>query len=217
MNYKQVLDNIAKAAQACGRKAEEITLVTATKKHTWQEILLLYEAGCRHFGESRLQEALPKIEEAPQDIQWHLIGTLQKNKVSKAIGKFDLIHSVDSFELAKKISECSLTPSSILLQVNISKEATKHGFSEEALYASFDQLLALPSIKIEGLMTMAPYTNDESIIRRSFSGLRILLENLNRQLPQKLTTLSMGMSHDYLLAIEEGATMLRIGSAIFNQ
>jgi PLP dependent protein len=216
-NYFQILEKIAKVAKTSGRDPQEITLIAVTKNHTWEEILPLYEAGCRHFGENRLPEALTKIENAPQDIHWHFIGSLQKNKARKTAENFTLIHSVDSEELAIKISECKQnTP--ILLQVNISGEATKHGFSEKSLLECFERLFSLPSLKIEGLMTMAPLTDNKEIIRQTFRGLRLLQEKLNTHVPKnkQLKTLSMGMSHDFELAIEEGATHLRIGSAIFN-
>lgn len=210
-NYAKVLENISKITK------EEIILVAVTKGRPIEDVLSLYHLGCRNFGENRLPDAFSKIENTPKDINWHFIGSLQKNKVKKAIGHFALIHGVDSYELASKISECSLeldTISPILLQVNTSGEATKHGFSEELLLENFDKLKSLPGLKIEGLMTMAPLSEDEKIIRKCFSGLRELQEKLNNK-SNILKTLSMGMSHDYEIALQEGSTMLRIGSALF--
>jgi pyridoxal phosphate enzyme (YggS family) len=175
-------------------------------------MLPLYNQGCRHFAENRVDAALEKMELLPEDIQWHLIGTLQKNKVRKVIGKFALIHSVDTPELAKKISDCSLeaglkTP--ILLQVNTSGEASKHGLSFEEWQKNYPEVANFEGIMIKGLMTMAPLVDDEKIIRTTFARLRELGKVL------KLQHLSMGMSQDFPLAIAEGATLLRIGSALF--
>ena len=211
-NYFKLIDNIAKIASNCGRDPKEITLVAVTKGYPVESVEQAYGAGCRDFGENRVQEGLQKIEQAPKDIRWHMIGTLQKNKVRKAVGKFHMIHSVDSYDLAKKIStggsDLNLTIS-ILLECNTSGEVSKHGFSVEDLNNEFENLSKLPNLLIEGLMTMAPLTDDEKIIRSCFSKLRILKEELN------LKHLSMGMTADYPIAIEEGATILRIGTAIF--
>ncbi len=183
-----------------------------TKGHTPEEMMPLYHAGCRNFGESRVDAALEKIQQLPKDIDWHFIGTLQKNKVRKVIGKFKLIHSVDSPELAKKISECSLEAglkTSILLQANASGETTKHGLNPEEWLKRYGEVEELKGIVVEGLMTMAPPVKDEKIIRNCFAALRNLGEKL------KTYHLSMGMSQDYPLAIAEGATLLRIGSSLF--
>jgi hypothetical protein len=220
INSQRIQDNYKRVCEDISGLSHDVTLVAVTKGHSIDEILPLYDAGCRNFGENRIQDALQKINETPKDILWHHIGTLQKNKVRKAIENFMLIHGVDSFELAEKISECSLelekvTP--ILLQVNTSGEITKHGFSEESLRACFEKLVLLPGIKIDGLMTMAPLIDDENIIRSCFSRLRLLKERLNNEFfGISMKTLSMGMSHDYKFAIEEGATMLRVGSALFS-
>ena len=184
----------------------------------WEQVQPAYASGCRDFGESRLQDALPKISSAPPDIHWHLIGTLQKNKVRKAIGAFALIHSVDSPELAAKISECGqeagiITP--VLLQVNTSGETTKHGLSEEQWQPHLEMLLKLPFLRLEGLMTMAPFVEETDVIRRCFARLRQMRDRL--ALGHPFRHLSMGMSHDYRIAIEEGATLLRIGTALFGE
>jgi pyridoxal phosphate enzyme (YggS family) len=212
MNYTSIEHHVSEIAKKCHRDPNEITIVTIAKTKPVKEILEAYEEGCRDFGESRVQEALEKIPNAPSDIRWHFVGTLQKNKVRKAMGQFCLIHSVDSYELAKKISECSLeAPTSILLEVNTSGEETKHGFSEEDCLRVFDSLQELKGIRIEGLMTMAPFVEDETQIRACFRKLRQLRDRLS------LKHLSMGMSHDFPIAIEEGATLLRIGTAIFEK
>lgn len=210
-NYCEIQDEISQISSA-------VTLVTVTKGRAYDDIYPAYEEGARHFGENRIQEALEKISKAPADLHWHFIGSLQKNKVRKVVGHFDLIHSVDSFELAKKISEVSTElgiTTSFLIQVNTSGEVAKHGYSPELWESHFRSLIALPSINVEGLMTMAPFTDDTDQIRRCFAGLREFRDSLQEPFGKPLPHLSMGMSHDYRIAIEEGATLVRIGSAIF--
>ena len=221
-NYQEIKDRVSEIAQKSGRNLNEITLVSVSKGHSQEKISGVYQQGCRNFGESRVQEALEKIPFAPSDIRWHFIGSLQKNKVNKIIGKFNLLHSVDSLELAKKISESSLekgfiTP--ILLQVNTSGETSKHGQSGNDWLHDFEALLNLPAISLEGLMTIAPYVDDEKTIRNCFANLRKWKDVFASIAGNRcsLHHLSMGMSHDYQIAIEEGATILRIGTAIFGK
>lgn len=208
MGYLKVLENVEKAKKRSGRENEKIELIAVSKQHTLDEIHQIYQLGCRDFGESRIPEALEKIPLAPQDIRWHFIGPLQKNKVNKAVGRFTLIHSIDTFELAAKIDKTQ-SETSILLQVNTSGESTKQGLSPEGWKPHLDALFQFKHLKIKGLMTMAPLTDDTQWIRSTFRKLREFQDEL------KLPILSMGMSHDYEIAIEEGATMLRIGTAIF--
>lgn len=211
--YVEIKQKIADYAAYYGRNPSEINLIAVSKGRSWEEIYPLYAAGQRDFGESRQQEADSKIHKAPDDIHWHFIGTLQPNKVRKVIGKF-LIHSVDSPHLAKKISACSQEASIVcqmLLQVNVSGEASKHGLSIEDWKSHLEEVMQLPSICIKGLMTMAPHDADEKIARNCFSKLRTFRDELGINLPY----LSMGMSRDYPWAIAEGATHLRIGSALF--
>lgn len=217
-NYLSIKKHIKDLALASGRDPAQITLLAVSKGQPWEQIAPIYKAGCREFGESKVQEALEKMAHAPTDIQWHLIGSLQKKKVRKVIGKFVLIHSVDTFELAEKISTCSLesnTTSSILLQVNISGESTKHGLSEEGWMQEVERVKRLPNLNIEGLMTMAPLHEDESTIRKCFSKLREFKDKLNKNYGFDLKHLSMGMTHDYPFAIQEGATIVRVGTALF--
>lgn len=215
-NYHKICEEVAQIARKCGRDPKEIVVIGVTKGYSWDHVFPSYLAGCRDFGESRLPEAIVKMEQAPQNLRWHLIGTLQKNKVRKAIGRFFFIHSVDSIELAKKISECSEeSVTKILLQANISKEEAKHGLSADGWKKAIESIMTLPGIEIEGLMTMAPLVNDEKIIRATFSGLRELRDELRQITGLKLPHLSMGMSHDFQYAIEEGATLLRIGTALY--
>lgn len=209
--YKEIKEKVTQIAQDSSRDPKEITLITVSKGHPWQETTPIYQAGCRDFGENRIPEALAKIKDAPKDTKWHFIGHLQKNKVSKAIGPFVLIHSVDSIELAEHISHHSQqATTSILLQVNTSGEQSKQGLTPKMWQKEFEKVARLPHLKIEGLMTMAPLTDDEKIIRTCFANLRKLKDELG------LKHLSMGMSHDYPIAIQEGATLLRIGTAIYN-
>ena len=220
-NYHQIKDAVREKAIACGRKIDDITLITVSKTQSIEAIQETYIQGCRDFGESRLQEALEKINRFPSDCKWHFIGSLQKNKVQKVISSFQLIHSVDTLELAEKIEELSKSKkqnTSILLQVNVSGERTKHGLSSEDWEKVLDRLNSLSHLKIEGLMTMAPLTNDTELIRSCFRQLYALRDRWRVRMrePNLFHHLSMGMSHDYLIAIEEGATLLRVGSAIFS-
>lgn len=218
--YRHITEEINETALKCGRDPAEITLVVASKGYDWLQVLPAYQAGSRDFGESRIQEALPKIFEAPSDVRWHMIGTLQKNKVRKAIGKFVLIHSVDTPELAQKISECSLdvgVKTSILLEVNTSGESSKRASSKEVWERALDSLLDFPGIRIEGLMTMAPLVDDTQRIRQCFADLRLFRDHFAKRAGSEMRHLSMGMSRDFRLAIAEGATFLRIGTALFKE
>lgn len=221
-HYLKLLHTIHDTAIKYGRNPSDISLIAVTKGHPLEHVMPAYHAGCRDFGENRVQEALSKIPNAPKDLRWHLIGTLQKNKVCKVIGKFVLIHSVDTLELAQKISKCSqeqqiITP--ILLQTNTTGETTKHGLTPEQWKHVFENMLALPNINIQGLMTMASFVDDEKVTRKCFSRLRMLQDELQGLAGERahLKDLSMGMTHDYPQAIAEGATLLRIGTAIFGE
>jgi len=217
-NYLKIKEEIKTLAQKAGRSSADVTLVVVSKGHPWEEALPLYNEGCRDFGENRLQEALEKKLSAPDDIRWHMIGTLQSNKVKKALSQFVLIHSVDTPELALKIdaeSQKMGLVTSILLQVNTSGELSKHGLSPENWLAAFEKLMNLPNIQIVGLMAMAPLGAEEAQIRACFSRLRKLRDQLEQLYRIKLPQLSMGMSQDYRIAIEEGATLLRIGTAVW--
>ena len=216
-NLRRVLDQIEEAATRAGRKSEEIILVVVSKGRSLEEIKEAYYLGVRDFGENRVDEALSKIEHLPSDIRWHFIGKLQKNKVHKIIGKFALIHSVDTVELAEKISRASLEKdlkTSVLLEVNTSGELTKSGLSPDDWKVRYRDLRNLEGIEINGLMTMAPLTEDEGVIRHCFSELRLLQHQL-QEIGGNLETLSMGMTNDFILAIQEGTTLVRIGTALF--
>lgn len=204
---KEVLEKIKHCAHQCKRDSSTILLVVASKYFTVEQIFNLYEQGQRDFGENKVQDALQKMEKLPKDIRWHFIGHLQKNKVNKIIDCFELIHSIDSFELAEKIAQKSSSKQKILLQVNTSGEESKTGFDPHLFYKEFEQIQKLSSIEVVGLMTMAPDSDDETLIRETFSKLRQIREKLNQ--PHWL--LSMGMSQDYPIAILEGANLLRLG------
>jgi PLP dependent protein len=221
-SYIKIKGRLEQIVTASGRTPDDITLVAVTKSFSLEHVLPSYKAGCREFGENKVQEALGKIQEAPDDIHWHLIGSLQKNKVRKVIGKFSLIHSVDSLELAEKISQCSEEKgicTNILLQVNTSGEESKHGLTCRQWRNRFDKILSLNNISIQGLMTIAPFTKDTTIVRNCFRKLREFRDELQEQVGDDtlLQHLSMGMTNDYPIAIEEGATIVRIGSAIFGE
>lgn len=220
--YLNLLTTIRTITKECGRTEDSVTLVAVTKNQSIKEILPAFEAGCIDFGENRVQESLEKMSSFPHKVRWHFIGPLQSNKVRKIIGKFHLIHSVDSKSLAEKISACSvemgcITP--ILLQVNTSGEKSKQGFSPTEFANVINELIHLPGLYINGLMTMAPFVDQKQIIRHCFRDLKKIRDDAVAKSGHRLTLkdLSMGMSHDYRLAIEEGATLIRIGSAIFSK
>jgi pyridoxal phosphate enzyme (YggS family) len=217
--YFELCSDVAAHAMRCGRDPASIGIVAVTKKQPISLIQQLHTAGCCVMGENRVQEAMPKITDLPSAIQWHLIGSLQKNKVAKVIGNFQLIHSVDSVELAVKISQASIEAgvvTHILLQVNTSGESTKHGFIAADVAAALDVLLPLQGIQIDGFMTMAPAEAPTMAIATCFCRLRMLRDTCASRYGRSFPILSMGMSHDYPIAIAEGATLLRIGSALFS-
>ncbi|MBS0655207.1 MAG: YggS family pyridoxal phosphate-dependent enzyme [Verrucomicrobia bacterium] len=218
----RVQEEITATALRVGRDPATIKLVVVTKKQSIQDIKTLFDLGIRDFGESRIQEAEEKQCSLPPEISWHMIGHLQSNKVSKAVGAYSLIHSVDSLELARKISQKSQERgliTDILLEVNTSGEEAKHGLTVDAIRDQFSHFIALPALRIRGLMTMAAMMatgtfEEQERVRASFRLLATLKRELQGSL-QDFTELSMGMSQDFPLAIEEGATLLRVGSRIF--
>jgi PLP dependent protein len=196
-------------------------VLAVSKRQTLEKILKAYDEGCRDFGESKVQEALEKIPQLPQDIHWHFIGRLQKNKINKVLGNFSLIHSVDDLELAKEIAKRAFDKGitqKILIQVNVSGEEAKAGLSVSKWEQSFPELLSLEGIEVSGLMTMAPYGVSEEALRLCFSKLREFRDKINELYPDHpIYELSMGMSGDYPIALEEGATIIRIGTNIFGE
>jgi pyridoxal phosphate enzyme (YggS family) len=213
-NLEALHSRIARACRRSGRALDEITIIAVTKTVDPAIIEFAYELGLRHFGENRVQEAEGKIR-ALSHLQphpsWHLIGHLQSNKIRSALEIFDTIQSVDSLKLVQAISRRSQGKYPVLLQINIAGEATKSGFSVAELGPAFEVISRLPEIEIRGLMTIAPLAADAEKIRPVFRKLRELRDALH------LAHLSMGMSDDFEVAIEEGATMIRVGRAIFGE
>ncbi len=198
-------------------------IIAVVKYVTADRVIEAYNAGIRDFGENRIQDADKQRAELPEEVEnnsrWHFLGHLQTNKVNKVVGKYDFIHSVDSPKLAKAISECASSQKlvqKVLIQVNIAGEESKFGFSPEKAEESFSEISTLDSISIVGLMTMAPFTDNPEKQRTVFKGLRELRDRLRRQFSVHLDELSMGMSNDYRIAVEEGATMVRIGQLLFS-
>ncbi len=209
---------IAEAAVQAGRDPATVRLVAVSKTHPAESVVAAAEAGQHVFGESRVQEAREKIPSCPPGLVWHFIGHLQKNKVRQALPLFGFFHSIDSTALAQAIDriagESGRTVEG-LLEVNVSGEETKHGFTPEQLRAEFPALAKLPHLRICGLMTMAPYSDDPEEARPFFRALRQMRDELQSVHGHPLPELSMGMSGDFAPAIGEGATLVRIGSSIF--
>lgn len=202
--------------------AENIKIIAVSKYVNEDEIIKAYDAGIRDFAESKIQDAINKLNNLPSEVvsnsNWHFIGHIQSNKTRKVLEKFDYIHSVDSLKLAKNISRIATEEgktTKILLQVNVADEKSKFGFNPETLKEEFSEIIKLESINVVGLMLIAPYSDNTDFLRRQFKKLRNLRDELEKKYHCKLTELSMGMSSDYALALEEGATMLRLGSIIF--
>ncbi len=221
-NILSVKQSIDEAERAAGREKGSVTLIGVTKVFPVEYAEAAAMSGLKDLGENRVQELVPKIERFSAlgiDADWHLIGTLQKNKVKYITGKTYLIHSVNSVELAEEISKRSLSnnvTSSILLQANVSGEESKHGFAPHELKPAIDKIYNLPSINICGLMTMAPIETYEGQAREVFAKTRVIFEELKEYTGlESWKVLSMGMSQDYRSAILEGSTHVRIGTAIF--
>ncbi|MEI7474276.1 MAG: YggS family pyridoxal phosphate-dependent enzyme [bacterium] len=201
---------------------EKCKIIAVSKYVGPNEIIEAYNAGIEDFGENKAQDAEQKRELLPKEVEsgitWHFIGHLQTNKVKKIVGNYEIIHSVDSLKLAVAVSDEAKKRNlaqKILLQVNVSEEESKFGFNQEQFVQGFQEFINLENLNIVGLMTMAPFTEDRSIIRNVFKQLRLLRDQLESEYTVKLPELSMGMSNDYQIAYEEGATMLRLGSILF--
>lgn len=217
MVYKSIIANISDTKSLSGRAAEIIKLVAVSKKQSSKDIKALYQQGQRAFGESYISEAINKINELKAlDIEWHYIGPIQSNKAKSISEHFDWVQSVSSLKHAKllnKFRPLDLPPLNILIQINLNNEPNKHGIAQQDLIPFAQQTLSLPRLKLRGIMAIPIKTSNISTQRLNFNH----LFNLYGQLKQivNIDTLSMGMSNDYQIAIEEGATMLRIGRAIF--
>ncbi len=217
----EVRRRMVRAEERSGRAPGCVKLLAVSKTFPAEAAREAYDAGQRMFGENRLQEALEKIPRLPEDAVWHLIGPLQRNKVRKALqAGVALIEAVDSLRTAEAISRVAgelAVSAAILLEVNIDGEASKHGFAPEELRAAWTQLTALPHLDVRGLMCIPAPTEQPDSARPAFTALRKLAEQLRALGPLPLPVLSMGMSHDFEVAIEEGATEVRVGSLIFGE
>ena len=218
-NLVEVRERISRAIQKSGREPDSARLITVSKQISVDRIEEARAAGAVVFGENKIQDAIPKIEQMEAEgIFWHFIGHLQKNKIKFLDERFDLIHSVDSFELAEKIAKHYHSENRvqrILLQVNVSGEAAKFGMEPKELEKQMAEFFQLQGIQVEGLMTIPPFDSDPENSRRYFSRLRELREQYEKQNELPLNELSMGMSNDFEVAVEEGATLVRVGTAIF--
>ena len=221
-NLKDVEARVCAACERSGRKREDVTLIAVSKTKPVEDLQEIYDAGKRDFGENKVQELCAKMEVMPQDIKWHMIGHLQRNKVKYIVGNVALIHSVDSFRLAEEINiqakkKGIVVP--ILVEVNIAEEESKFGVTREDAMELVRQIATLDAIEIKGLMTIAPYVTDPEENRPVFKKLKELSVDIENKNINNVTmsVLSMGMTGDYEVAIEEGATMVRVGTGIFGE
>ncbi len=224
----QVRERMARAARRAGRSPDEITLVAVCKGHPAEAVVAAYHLGVRDFGENRVEEAEPKMarvremlaaEGTGMDIRWHMIGHIQSRKAARVVGPYVLIHSVDRLKIARRLERFAAAQERVLpvlLEINISGEETKYGFRQDEVEAAVKELKDLPHLQVEGLMTMAPLVSDPEEVRWVFAALRELRDRLAARFPEmSWRHLSMGMTNDFEVAIEEGATIVRIGTAIF--
>jgi pyridoxal phosphate enzyme (YggS family) len=216
-NLNQVRQRIAAACARSGREPSSVELLTVSKGHPAEVVCAAAQLGLSTFGENRVQEARAKIGVCPGRLRWHLIGHLQSNKCRDAVTLFEMIQSVDSLSLAREINkwaETSAKTMPVLIEVNVAGEATKFGYAPEKVLAELAQINALPKIEVHGLMTVAPFAQDAEKVRPVFRRLRELKRQCEDVLGAPLPHLSMGMSGDFEVAVEEGATMIRLGSAV---
>ena len=221
-NLKYVNERIQKSCLKAGRDEKEVTLIAVSKTKPVSDLMEAYQEGCREFGENKVQELVDKYEVMPKDIHWHMIGHLQTNKVKYIVDKVTMIHSVDSIKLAREISKEAQKKQvivSILIEVNVAGEESKFGVSMEEAEPLIREIALLDGVKICGLMTIAPYVEDEEKNRQYFADLKqlsvdIATKNIDNV---SMNVLSMGMTGDYAVAIEEGATYVRVGTGIFGE
>lgn len=216
----EVENNILDACERSGRNPEEVTLIAVSKTKPVEMLQEVYNEGIRDFGENYVQELADKIEIMPKDIRWHMIGHLQRNKVKYLVGKVACIHSVDSLRLAEVINERSIklgVVTKIMAEVNIAGEESKFGFTRDELFDFAEKVSTMEGVKLVGLMTSAPYVNDPEENRQYFREMKSLSVDINEKNINNIniTELSMGMTNDYIVAVEEGATHVRVGTAIF--
>lgn len=221
-NYEAVLHEVKCSCEKAGRNENEVTLIAVSKTKPFSDIEELYRHGVREFGENKVQELCDKYEKLPKDIKWHMIGHLQRNKVKYVIDKVELIHSVDSVRLAKTIEEEAVKKQltvNILIEVNVAEEESKFGLKYEEVLDMIKEISAFPHVRIRGLMTIAPFTETEEDNRVYFEKLKKLAVDIDSKNIHNVSMdfLSMGMTGDYHTAIEEGATHVRVGTAIFGE
>jgi PLP dependent protein len=219
-NLERVREQIRQGAVKSGRSENEIELVAITKTHPAERIRDAVEAGQTLFGESRVQEARAKIPKLPSSLRWHFVGHLQKNKIRHALPLFELFHGIDSLGLAQEMNRIAAEEGGHprgLLEVNVAGEGSKFGFTTETLRAEMEPLLELQRLSIEGLMCIPPLADEAESSRKYFVQLRELRDSVEREFSLKLPHLSMGMTQDFWIAVEEGATLVRVGTAIFGE
>ena len=221
-NLRQVEENICKACKKAGRKRSDVTLIAVSKTKPVEMLQEIYDQNIRDFGENKVQEMCDKMEVLPKDIKWHMIGHLQTNKIKYIIGKTELIHSVDSLHLAQEISKQSVkhnVQADILIEINIANEETKFGIDAGDTIQLVREIAGLPNIHIKGLMTIAPFVENPEDNRLYFRRIHQLSVDITKENIDNVSmdVLSMGMTGDYMVAIEEGATMVRVGTGIFGE
>ncbi len=221
-NLKAVENNIEDACRRAGRDRSEVTLIAVSKTKPVEMIMEAYNEGIRDFGENKVQELMDKIDKCPADIRWHLIGHLQTNKVKYIVDKVAMIHSVDSYKLAEEISRQAVKKAvtvDILVEVNIANETTKYGVLAENCADLVLQIISLPNINLKGLMCIAPYVENSEENRKFFKNLCKLDVDIIKKMSNNtcMGILSMGMTGDYVVAVEEGATHIRVGTGIFGE
>ena len=219
-NYKTVKENVTKACEQAGRSEQEVTLLAVSKTKPVDMLMDVYRAGARDFGENKVQELVDKIPQMPSDVRWHMIGHLQTNKVRQIVGKTCLIHSVDSLHLAETIHKESVKKgivTQILLEVNVAEEESKFGFHAEEVENALKQIQELSGVCVRGLMTIAPFVDNSEDNRPVFQKLNKLYVDMKSKNIDNgtMNILSMGMTGDFEVAIEEGATIVRVGTGIF--
>lgn len=221
-NLANVEKNIEQACKNAGRSRDEVTLIAVSKTKPVEMLQEIYDENIRDFGENKVQELCSKMEQLPSDIRWHMIGHLQRNKVKYIVGKVELIHSVDTYRLAEEINILAkkqnvIVP--ILVEVNIAHEESKFGISAEDAILLVEEISKLENIRIKGLMTIAPYVENPEDNRLYFRKIKQLSVDItNKNIDNVfMEILSMGMTGDYMVAIEEGATMVRVGTGIFGE
>lgn len=221
-NIKEVKKKIQEACKRSGREEDEITLIDVSKTKPIEMLLEAYNAGERNFGENKVQELCDKYDQMPKDIRWHMIGHLQRNKVKYIVDKVELIHSVDSYRLAEQIDLEAKKKDvivNILIEVNVAEEDSKFGLKTQEVVKLVEDISKLSSVRVKGLMTVAPFTENAEENRSYFIKMRQLCVDINTKNIDNVSmdVLSMGMTGDYEIAIEEGATMVRVGTGIFGE